>query len=370
MTHGEGLMRQGLSTLKTYVDAQSDIVRRYLAGEITEMFDLVDMAFAHKNIPRSVDGYEIDLYRPGRVCTYIPKGAPYPRISPEVSDYYFLRPKKMGGMSEVYLEDIVGKPEAIIEMKTSERLTTLQTDFRLARLERAMLALDAAVTSAGSTYIVDCKKSTNETDDFSVAFLQDMIQKRKQNWPVSDMRELFIIIPSDVENQLRKDSAFDNAPDVKEELLRLGALPKTLMGLSAVFVTDQMPVLYDSGGNMQDVAAAPTGVPKLPIQFTSAANKQYLPPWLQEGWVDVANFTEDYVARSVYLIERNKAGIYLTQDLPPEFPPVQLNIKDESYDSIGMKIRGLMNFGVPVDAGEVGVKYVVRADNIRLRWVS
>jgi len=364
---GQNLIDPGLKQIKYYAEAQNKIVKAFLAGERDEWLDIVDMAYHHVNIPRIVDGYEMNLVQSQRVVSWIERGEAYPRIGEETTSQYYLRPRKMGGMSESYLEDLIGKPPEMIALKTSERMNLLMKDFMLSRLERGMITLNDAVTAGGTTYQYDCS-SGNLVTDFTTAMLQDVITKRKQNKPGDNMSEWFIVMPPDVENQLRKDSAFDNSDRLATDLLVNGQLPQTLMGIGKIFVTNQMPVLYDSGGNMLDAGAAPTGVYKLPIQFTDSPG--LLPKWLAEGAVAASEWDEDKVARCVWLIEKNQAGIYLTQDMPPEFPAVEMNLKDNSYDSIGMKIRGMINFGCPLDVRGFGLTSLIRAGNIRLRTIA
>lgn len=298
-------------------------------------------------------GINLTRLAQGRVVSRIPKGGPYPRVFSDVSSF-FLQPVKIGGRYDNYLEDLLGVSNNVRAALTAGTFEKLRDDLSLTIDELVALAFNAAPTAKD---IYD-GSAGNIVTAFSMAHLDKMILKLKQKTGVRTLQDYFLILPSTLEYNLRLDGAFDNAPQLKNDLLLKGQLPQGLGGLGGLIVSELMPVKYDSTGNMLDNGAAPTGRWVLPSWFTDTPND--LPAEYRDQALASTEFVDTKVAVSAWLIHRNKVGYYI--DRKPtsgtwDYVEATKGIDD---DSLGAKLKGFVNAAI------TDTKYLIRGENFKL----
>ncbi len=298
-------------------------------------------------------GINLTKLSQGRVVSRIPKGGPYPRVFSDVASF-FLQPVKIGGRYDNYLEDLLGVSTNIRAAMTAGTFEKLRDDLALTVDELVALAFNAAPTAKD---IYD-GSSGNIVTAFSMAHLDKMILKLKQKTGVRTLQDYFLILPSTLEYNLRNDGAFDNAPQLKTDILLKGQIPQQLGGLGGVIVSELMPVKYDSAGSMLDGATAPTGRWVLPSWFTDTPND--LPAEYRDQAIAASEFVTEKVAVSAWLFHRNNCGYYLERKPTSGTWDYVEPTKDVNDDSMGAKLKAFVNAAI------TDTKYLVRGENFKL----
>jgi hypothetical protein len=298
-------------------------------------------------------GINLTKLSQGRVVSRIPKGGPYPRVFSDVTSF-FLQPVKIGGRYDNYLEDLLGVSTNVRAAMTAGTFEKLRDDLALTIDELIALALNA---SPQAKDIYDGSAS-NVCTAFSMAHLDKMILKLKQKTGVRTLQDYYLILPSTLEYNLRLDGAFDNAPQLKTDILLKGQLPQQLGGLGGVIVSEIMPVKYDSAGSMLDGGTAPTGVWVLPSWFTDTPND--LPSEYRDKAIAASEFTDIKVAVCAWLIHRNKVGYYLDRKPTSGTWDYVEPTKDPNDDSMGAKLKAFVNAAI------TDTKYLIRGENFKL----
>lgn len=334
------------------INAQSELMRDPIKGFESR----VVLTQFLQRIPLTDDDQGVNLTKlaQGRVVSRIPKGGAYPRVIGNISSF-FLQPVKVGGRYDNYLEDLLGVSEKIRAAMTAGTFEQLRDDLALTIDEMTALAFNTAVTPAD---VYDGSVG-NVVTNFSMSHLDKMILRLKQKVGVRNLKDYYLIIPSALEFDLRQDGAFDNAPQLKIEILLKGQIPQGLGGLGGVIVSEMMPVKYDSNGKMLDNAAAPAGKWVLPSWFTDDSNE--IPEEFREERLAASEFNQNNVATSAWLIHRSRCGYYLDR-VPGKSGTWQHvePIKDQDTDSMGAKVRAFVNSAI------TDTKYMVRGENFKL----
>lgn len=334
------------------IDVQSKLMRDPIKGFESRV---VLSQFLQKITLTDDDpGVNLTKLTQGRVVSRIPKGGPYPRVFADVASF-FIQPVKIGGRYENYLEDLLGVSANIRATMTAGAFERLRDDLALAIDEMTAMVFNASPTSAD----VYDGSASNVVTAFSMSHLDKMILRLKQKTGIKTLQDYFLILPSCLEYNLRQDGAFDNAPQLKTDILMKGQIPQTLGGLGGIVVTEMMPVKYDSTGKMLDNVAAPIGDWVLPSWFTD--DPKEVPDEFRDNRIAAANFAAEKVAVTAWLIHKNRCGYYL--DRVPGKTGAWQHVeptKNSDDDSMGAKIKAFVNAGI------TDTKYMVRGENFKL----
>ncbi len=338
--------------LLTAINAQAELMRDPLKGYESRV--ILSQFLQRIELTDEDPGVNLTRLSQGRVVSRIPKGGPYPRVFADVSSF-FLQPVKIGGRYDNYLEDLLGVSQNIRAAMTAGTFERLRDDLALTTDEMCALAFNTAPTAKdiydGST--------GNVVTPFSMSHLDKMILRLKQKTGIKTLQDYFLLLPSSLEFNLRQDGAFDNAPQLKTEMLLKGQIPQGLSGLGGVIVTEMMPVKYDSAGSMLDPATAPTGKWVMPNWFTDDVNE--IPEEYRSEQIAASEFVAEKVAVAAWLIHRNRCGYFL--DRVPGKSGTWQHVEptvDTNDDSMGAKIKAFVNAAI------TDTKYLVRGENFKL----
>lgn len=334
------------------IEAQSKLMRDPVKGFESR---IVLSQFLRKiQLTDDDPGVNLTKLAQGRIVSRIPKGGPYPRVHADVSSF-FLQPVKVGGRYENYLEDLLGVSSNIRAAMTAGTFEQLRDDLALTIDEMCALSFNAAAIAAD----VYDGAAGNVVTAFSMSHLDKMILRLKQKTGIKTLQDYYLIIPSCLEFNLRQDDAFNNAPQLKTEMMVKGQIPQTLAGLGGIIISEMMLVKYDSAGNMLDNASAPTGNWVLPGWFTD--NPDEIPEEYRSNRIAAENFTAAKVAVTAWLIHKNRCGYYI--DRVPGKSGAWQHVeptKNPDDDSMGAKIKAFVNAGI------TDTRYMVRGENFKL----